>query len=44
MNTRLNLGTRTDKKDDDIIISASPEFLLKPICERLGIKKYGFKG
>lgn len=26
------------KKDDDIIISASSEFLLKPICERLGIK------
>lgn len=26
------------KKADDIIISASPEFLLEPICERLGIK------
>ena len=25
------------KKDDDIIISASPEFLLKPICQKLGI-------
>lgn len=25
------------QKDDDIIISASPEFLLEPICERLGI-------
>lgn len=25
------------KKDDDLIISASPEFLLKPICEKLGI-------
>ena len=25
--------------DDDVIISASPEFLLKPICKRLGIKK-----
>ena len=24
--------------EDDIIISASPEFLLAPICERLGIK------
>lgn len=23
---------------DDIVISASPEFLLKPICERVGIK------
>lgn len=27
------------QRDDDIIISASPEFLLRPICERLGIKK-----
>lgn len=26
------------QKDDDVIISASPEFLLKPICKRLGIK------
>lgn len=26
------------KKDDDIVISASPEFLLKPICKKLGIK------
>lgn len=26
------------KRDDDVIISASPEFLLKPVCERLGIK------
>ncbi len=26
------------QKEDDIIISASPEFLLKPICSRLGIK------
>ena len=25
------------QKPDDIIISASPEFLLKPICQRLGI-------
>ena len=25
------------KRPDDIIISASPEFLLKPICRRLGI-------
>lgn len=25
------------KQNSDIIISASPEFLLKPICERLGI-------
>ena len=26
------------KKDDDAIISASPFFLLKPVCDRLGIK------
>ena len=26
------------KKDDDVIISASPEFLLEPICKRLEIK------
>ncbi len=26
------------QEDTDIIISASPEFLLKPICKRLGIK------
>lgn len=26
------------KQDDDIIISASPEFLLKPICGKMGVK------
>jgi hypothetical protein len=26
------------KKSDDIIISASPEFLLKPICDELGVR------
>ena len=26
------------KKEDDIIISASPEFLLKPIAEQLGVR------
>ena len=26
------------KRDDDIIISASPEFLLKPVCEKLGVR------
>lgn len=25
------------KRDDDVIISASPEFLLEPICRRLGV-------
>ena len=29
---------REQQREDDIIISASPEFLLKPICKRLGIK------
>lgn len=27
------------KNEDDIIISASPEFLLEPICRRLGVKR-----
>ena len=26
------------KEEDDVIISASPEFLLRPICHRLGIR------
>lgn len=30
---------RTQMSSDDIIISASPEFLLKPICQRLGITR-----
>lgn len=25
------------KREDDLIISASPEFLLRPICEKLGV-------
>ena len=29
---------RDQQREDDIIISASPEFLLKPICKRLGIQ------
>lgn len=28
---------KTQQKNDDVIISASPEFLLSPICKRLGI-------
>ncbi|UOX69936.1 HAD-IB family phosphatase [Enterocloster bolteae] len=28
-----------NKKDDDLIISASPEFLLSEICSRIGIKR-----
>lgn len=27
------------QREDDVIISASPAFLLKPICKRLGIKR-----
>lgn len=26
------------KKESDIIISASPEFLLRPVCEKLGVR------
>ena len=26
------------QKEDDVIISASPEFLLEPVCQKLGIK------
>ena len=26
------------KKEDDVIISASPEFLLRPVCDQLGIR------
>lgn len=29
------------KRNDDVIISASPEFLLKPIVDKLGVKLYG---
>lgn len=29
------------KQDDDIIISASPEFLLKPVCDKLGVRLIG---
>lgn len=29
---------KDNKKEDDVIISASPEFILKPICKKLGIK------
>ena len=30
---------KKQKRADDIIISASPEFLLIPICKRLGVKR-----
>lgn len=29
------------KRSDDIIISASPEFLLRPICDELGVRLIG---
>ncbi len=29
---------KTQQKDDDVIISASPEFFLEPACKRLGIR------
>ena len=29
------------KRDDDIIISASPEFLLEPVAQRLGVRLIG---
>lgn len=28
---------RENQKDDDVIISASPRFILEPVCKRLGI-------
>lgn len=28
----------SQQKEDDVVISASPEFLLKPVCKRLNIK------
>lgn len=31
------------KKDDDLIISASPEFLLRPITDKLGVRLLGTK-
>ncbi|MBQ3426051.1 MAG: HAD-IB family phosphatase [Clostridia bacterium] len=30
---------KAQKSPEDIIISASPEFLLEPICKRLGVKR-----
>jgi phosphoserine phosphatase len=32
---------REQKEPNDLVISASPEFLLKPICSRLGIRFIG---
>ena len=35
---RIEKWYLAQKRDDDLIISASPEFLLAPICERLGVR------
>lgn len=40
---RLRRGNMQDwylrqKRDDDLVISASPEFLLRPICRELGVR------
>lgn len=39
--SRLQPWYLRQKRDDDIIISASPEFLLRPICESLGVRLIG---
>jgi len=36
--TKIQKWYFAQKKDDDLIISASPVFLLKPICEKLGVR------
>ena len=35
---RIGAWYLSQKKPDDVIISASPEFLLKPICTALGVR------
>lgn len=35
---RIEQWYLAQKQDDDLIISASPEFLLAPVCQRLGVK------
>jgi phosphatidylglycerophosphatase C len=34
---KIKLWYLAQKQDTDIIISASPEFLLQPICDKLGV-------
>ena len=36
--SRIYAWYKAQQQADDVIISASPEFLLKPICTRLGIR------
>ena len=38
---RIETWYLEQKKDDDVIVSASPEFLLKPICHKLGVTCIG---
>lgn len=35
---KIKTWYKKNQKEDDIIVSASPEFLLEPICKRTGIK------
>nr|MCR5652530.1 haloacid dehalogenase-like hydrolase [Ruminococcus sp.] len=35
---KIKMWYKNQQKPDDLVISASPYFLLKPICEYLGIK------
>lgn len=35
---RVKAFYKEQHRPDDVVISASPEFLIKPICERLGIR------
>ncbi len=36
---RVKMWYRQKHKADDLVISASPEFLIRPACERLGISR-----
>ena len=36
---RVKMWYRKNHRADDVVISASPEFLIAPICERLGIQR-----
>ena len=35
--SRVKAWYLKQKKSDDLVISASPEFLLRPVCEKLGV-------
>ncbi len=37
---KSHIWYQTVQKDDDLVISASPEFLIAPACKRLGIKNF----